>query len=171
MASTVEDVLGSWQPGLSLSEQESWDQRLRSALTEQWAAPSADVDLDQDRGWALLGWCEGAASTAVRSSDLKLLELSVFGLSLVPRRHIDCREVALVGSLVRRAVEFLGVRWNVFRRRFAGNRSLLDLLDEFPREVSTASHREIGTGPAFRFEKVRLAQMSEAELLRRLNGG
>ena len=48
---------------------------------------------------------------------------------------------------------------------------MLRLLDEFPHEVSASSHREHGSGLTFRFEKVRLAQMTEQELLRRLSGG
>lgn len=171
MASTLEDLLDAWQLGLAQGRQNSWNLRMRTAISELSASGSTDLDLDQDRSWALLGWCEGATSTAVQTDDLSLLEVCVIGLSLVPTRFIDRREVELVGSLVRRSVELLGIRWVEFRQRFAGSRSLLELLDGFPSEVSAASHREIGTGPTFRFEKVRLAQMSEEELLRRLDGG
>ena len=171
MASPLEDSLGAWQPGWSIGQQETWDRTLRSALNDRWSGAEPAEDLDKDHGWVLLGWCENAASIAVRTSDLELLETAVFGLSLVPRRQIDRRDVLLVGALIRRAVELLGVRWDDFRRRFDDSRLLLGLIDEFPPQVSPVSHRELGSGSLFRFEKIRLTQMSEEELLRRLNGG
>ena len=56
-----------------------------------------------------------------------------------------------------------------FRQRFAGDGLLLNLLDEFPLEISAASHEELGAGRSFRLDKVRLAQMTEEELLQLLS--
>jgi hypothetical protein len=169
VASPLEHVLGSWQPGLSIGQQQPWDREVQFALNDRWKRSAISDDLDHDRGWTLLGWCENAASVAVRTSDPELLELCVVGLSLVPLRHVDPREVKLVGSLVRRAAELLGLNWPEFRERFAANATLVRLADGFPTDVSAGGHQEHGNGPTFRFEKVRLAQMSEEELLRRLN--
>lgn len=166
----LDEVLDAWKPGIPINQQGGWAQAVGSALDARMSVPTSDVVVGQDRAWTLLGWCENSATEAVRGSDLHLLELAVFGLGLVSQAEVEGREVLLVGSLLRRAAKLIGVSWNEFCQRFAGDDALSKLLNEFPPKVSLASHREEGSGQNFRFEKVRLARWDEEELLRRLDG-
>jgi|GEM_PF-6905188 len=168
MGVSLEDALEAWHTGLSVDQEEQWNRDVRDALGVRIADGCREAVIGRRPSWALLGWCENATSTAVRSQDSHLLELVTIALSLLSSRHIDHREVLLVGALVRRAVELLGLHWGEFRRRFASDGPVLELLDKFPEAVSAKSHREQGSGREFRFVKVRLASMSEDELLRRL---
>ncbi len=170
MESALELSLRSWSDRLSDDQQVKWQQTIRSLLIECRSAPSSCRIEGTDSGWVLLGWCENATSEAVRHCDFDLLEIVSFGLSLVSRSPLDEREVWLVGALVRRSVSLIGRNWPSLLRRFKDDQDVTALLQRFPHSVSPVSHREIGIGEEFRFERVPLAEWSPEELLRRMKG-
>ena len=169
---SLDVVLSAWDPAQPDAERAEWRLLLQRLLIVGGPGFSDRRALSVDRAWTLLGWCEEAASESIRERDAVLLEACTRGLLVLDAdRAIDTRELLLVGSLIRRAVELLGLDWLRFQRGLASDAGQLLFLGRFPASVSGASHRESGSGSDFRFVRVPLATWSEEELLRRLSDG
>lgn len=157
-------VLDEWSTQLPERERSSWTERLGRVLLLV-AEDGSPERLGVDQSWILLGWCEEMASAAVRASDPEMLVSATSGLLvLASRGAIDLREVLLVGALVRRAVAIVGCDWERFCSGMSLSANDERVVERFPQSVSLASHREVGSGAAFRFVRVPLTTLSAEEL-------
>lgn len=133
-----------------------WHER----VAEQLAGSSRERIEGEDARpfWIGLGWAEVAASRAVRREDRSLLRLAIAALALVDEAGvIDGRDVRVVGGLLRRACELLGLSIDKEIRAARLLPAVADLDSPFFGWLSAASptmntlHEEVGEGASFAF--------------------
>jgi hypothetical protein len=126
----------------------AWDQDVASAVSEMRATGTADVPpLDANQAWALLSWCEGAASLLRTSGDAQRLSDALFALALLAPA-LDTRELLSVARLLRHASRAVGLDYvSVLSRvRLLGRDDLLAALQRVP-ETLPPTHRVGGKEP------------------------
>jgi hypothetical protein len=125
------------------------------------------------RAWSLLAWAESTATEVVRSCSRPLLESAAFAICLVGASDRDPRDVAVVGSLLRRAavladLDFAeSVAAGCARAEEFGALALPRLLGINPAVPPT--HVEQGAGASFAFRRLP-ADFDVDELERWLEG-
>jgi len=154
----VTDLL---EPPLARAD-EAWDGLVETSLRTEPAAWLAAADggaLTEPRWWWLLSWVERAASRIGATGRPELVELAAFALALLEDGPVDPREAWLVGGLVRRGAERCGLDFSALvaagcaragDRGVSCRRWLSGASAELP-----GTHREVGEGAAFRFERPR----------------
>lgn len=155
--STAVELLDSW----TASREESWDVEMELSLgtgPDAWLAAADDGELTRDRWWVLLSWVERAASAIAATRRAELVELVAFALSVLEDGPVDGREAMAIAALVRRGASHAGLDFLALIRpgcARAGSRG-----EQCLRWLSRASdrlyrtHREVGQGTSFRFERV-----------------
>lgn len=85
----------------------TWWSRVERSLSERpsdWVSTVRSAGLLADgRAWSLLAWVELSATEVVRRRSGPLLESAAFAMCLAGASDLDPRDVAVVGSLLRRA--------------------------------------------------------------------
>lgn len=168
----VASLLDSWSEDRS----NLWRSDVEASLgadSEAWLAAVSAGTLNQDRWWLVLSWVEHAASAIAATGRPELVELSAFALSLLENGPVDGREAMLVGGLVRRAAKHAGldflplVAGGCARAGARGEQCLRWLSKATDRLPPT--HREVGEGRTFRFER-KPKTFDEQAFIRRLKG-
>ena len=162
-------VLDRWTDDECADQQVEWLRTLLLAIEQYTYDDPSEVPLSAKQSWILLSYCEEATALAVREQSVHILSAATKGVLLTAHfRAIDTRECLLVGALIRRATALLGLECGSVLQHYSGDQHALELLGQFPAAVSPRSHKEVGCGTVFRFERVPLTTISGAELLRRL---
>lgn len=89
--------------------EDSVEGMLRSAKGDTASLAAA---LNKDRSWALLSWVEGVASEVASGRGVERVPAGFEALSAVLQgEHLDSRDVLVVASLLRWAVDVQGIDW------------------------------------------------------------
>jgi hypothetical protein len=114
--------------------------------------------LADGRAWTLLAWAELTATEVVRRCSRPLLESAAFAICLAGASDLDPRDVAVVGSLLRRAAVLADLDFaesiaaGCARAGEFGATALPDLLGVHPAVPPT--HVEQGSGASFSFHRL-----------------
>ncbi|GAB3749811.1 hypothetical protein [Microlunatus parietis] len=169
---SVVGLLDSW----SKERADAWRSEIAASLgaePDAWLAVVGAGELNRDRWWLVLSWVEQTASLIATTRRAELVELSAFALSLLEDGPVDGREAWLIGSVVRCGTKHAGLDFlpliaaGCARAGDRGEQCLRWLSKASDRLPST--HREVGEGPTFRFER-KLTEFDEQAFIRRLKG-
>lgn len=137
----------------------NWHDRVAERLAGS-SSPKIDRLVGVDSSWALLGWAEMTASRAVQTGDSSLLRLGIAAVALVDAcGALDGRDVRVVGGLLRRACDLLGLAVEDEVQTASqlvvvgGRRHHLFEWLAAASPTSNTLHEEIGEGESFAFER------------------
>lgn len=170
----LDDVRDGAEPDASAPWFAVLDQSL-ARDPDAWASAVGGVgSLSDEHAWCLLAWVEVAATAIVRKPGADAVARAAFALALALQSTLDRRDCAVVASLLRRASILADVDFAVgvatgCRRAGATGREAHALLRKAPVETPP-THREVGCGPTFTFERV-APGFDADDLARWLEGG